>query len=95
MEYTAGPWLFDRGLIISLFGDILAELPCRDEYYQGNGRLMASSPEIYRYLKKMIDSMEEARNIISETLPDYNTEKWDKILQEARDVINIVEKVLE
>ncbi len=91
MQYTAGPWLFDRGLILSLFGDILAELPCRDEYYRGNGSLMASSPEMYRYLKKMIDALEEARNIIDEKLPDYDTEKWDKILQAAREVINIAE----
>ncbi|MEQ8220777.1 MAG: hypothetical protein ABRQ37_00635 [Candidatus Eremiobacterota bacterium] len=91
MQYTAGPWLFDRGLIISLFGDILAELPCRDEYYQGNGRLMASSPEMYIYLKKMIYSMEEAKKIIKERLPDYETENWEKILKEAREVINIAE----
>lgn len=91
MEYTAGPWLFDRGLIISLFGDILAELPCRDEYYRGNGSLMASSPEMYRYLKKTIEALEEAKNIIGEKLPDYEAGKWDRILQEAREVINIAE----
>lgn len=91
MKHTAGPWFFDRGLILSLFGDILAECPWRDEYYRGNGRLMAMSPEIYMYLKKMIDSMEEAKKIISEKLPDYETEKWDRIIQGARDVINMVE----